>query len=689
MADSNKLPIQRLTLYKHGVGFVERSGTVQQSEVQLVFRQTEVNDALKSLLVLDRQGGQVRGIHYETPGLNSGRENLINLTADHSLLDLLRSLRGRLVRLTIGEDTSQQEYSGQLLGVEVDAKEPLTKSQVALLLGQDKADSNQVVNLPLQQLRSVVLLEERSGQDLRFFLDSSRNDEAHRTVTLQLDNQDAQAAHELAVSYLIPCPTWRVSYRLIAELEAVEGEAEAAVTPTEPRSPATPQDLKGTLLLQGWGLFDNRLEEDLEDVQVRLVAGQPISFIYDLTSSRIPDRPIVQDTARIAAGPVEFEASLDAFGSAYPAPEPTGGQRFGVLSKRESAAAPMMAGRAATAAKPSMQKEQRAAVTTNATGSNLGELFQYIVTKPVTVKRGESALVPILNNTLPYRHELLYNAQKMPQHPVATMRFKNTTSLVLERGPITVIEDDEYRGEAMIPFTPAEGEVYLAYAVELGIKVSEEASYSNETTGIEIKNATLFFNQIYTTRTTYQIENNLSQPRVVTIEKPDNSGYQLAPTTPKPAEQTAEFYRWKISCPSKQRTVFVVEERMLNWYNEQVTQQDYARLNEYLRNNWLDAQTIAKLQEILLEQNTISQNSQEIQTIEVERGDLYLRQEQLRQNLTVLATSGEEAQLRRRVFEQLSNTEARLNAIDQRIDALKVDNKQRQSKLTQLIAKLG
>src|SRR6185295_13704040 len=98
----------------------------------------------------------------------------------------------------------------------------------------------------------------------------------------------SEGAHDLAVSYLVPSPTWRVSYRLVAE-------AEAASPAADKKDGAAPAPKQGKLLLQGWGLFDNRLEEDLEDVQVTLVAGQPISFIYDLAASRIPHRPTVQD----------------------------------------------------------------------------------------------------------------------------------------------------------------------------------------------------------------------------------------------------------------------------------------------------------------------------------------------------------------------------------------------------------
>ena len=102
MASEMTLPIRRLTLYKHGVGFVERQGPISGEEVQLAFRADEVNDALKSLLVLDRRAGRCCGIHYETPADQDARlaESRITLSADHSLLDLLRSLRGWQVTLT-------------------------------------------------------------------------------------------------------------------------------------------------------------------------------------------------------------------------------------------------------------------------------------------------------------------------------------------------------------------------------------------------------------------------------------------------------------------------------------------------------------------------------------------------------------------------------------------------------------
>ena len=665
MANETSLPIRRLTLYKHGVGFVERQGTMTGEEVQLVFRADEVNDALKSLLVVDRSGGQIMGIHYQTPADQEARlaESPIKLSPDHSLLDLLRSLRGWSVRLVLGGGTQGQERQGRLLGVEGADDSPVRRALVALL--EDK--SGAVAVLPLNEVRQIFLLEERAGQDLRYFLDTSRSEEAHRPVTVRL----SPGEHDLSVSYLVPSPTWRVSYRLVAESEPAEAGT-------------APPSRTGKLLLQGWGLFDNRLEEDLENVRVTLVAGQPISVIYDLAASRIPERPVVQDAARVAAGPVEFEGAMG--GGRMVADEAPGGARMRkAMAYGAAAPAPAMMMAEATSQAPSI--DALAQQGAGATGGDLGELFQYQVVAPVTVKRGASALVPILSSQLSYRRELLYNQQKMPEHPVAAFRFTNETGLVLERGPVTVLEDGDYHGEAMVGFTKEGGEVYLAFSVELGVKVTQDSSTRTETVGIQIDKALLWVKQATTTATTYRIENNLATAQLVTIEHPIWSGYDLVDTR-APDAQTSDFYRWAVPCAPRGVTTFTVSQRIFNWQQQQLLDQSYDALRQYLSSRWLDEPTLQRIDALLVERQKIADNTEEINTLQTERSQIYEREEQLRKNMAALATSGDEAVLRKQVFTQLQASEDRLTAIDTRVAALTEENKQRQATIDADLEKL-
>src|SRR4051794_17778273 len=62
-----ELPIKQVTLYKHGIGFFERDGSVPAGdEARLDFRNTDMNDILKSLTVNDSSGKRVLGIRYDS-----------------------------------------------------------------------------------------------------------------------------------------------------------------------------------------------------------------------------------------------------------------------------------------------------------------------------------------------------------------------------------------------------------------------------------------------------------------------------------------------------------------------------------------------------------------------------------------------------------------------------------------------
>ncbi len=389
------LPITRITLYKHGVGFFERRAKLSGEEVELSFRVESMNDLLKSLVAIDWGGGQVLGIDYATP--KSREERLagctIRMENDRSLRDLLVGLRGRRVQLILDQG---EQVVGTLLGLdEVGERHPLATSLVSLLL--DK--SNQVQTVGLGRVQGVEILDDQGVSDLRFFLGTTLSKEDYRQVTIRL----SPGEHDLSVSYIAPAPTWRVSYRLVADRKASESHSHA--------------------LLQGWGIFDNRLEEDLRDISLSLVAGMPISFVYDLYKPFTPKRPVVEEQARTAVGPVEFAA---------------GGMAAGEDLALEDAAespSPVAAGLGDIM---SEAVEKTAPVTTK--GESLGELFQYVIGTPVTVGRGQSAMVPIVSVDLGYRRDLLYNGAKMPNHPVATLRLNNHVNNHLKFPPLSSSE---------------------------------------------------------------------------------------------------------------------------------------------------------------------------------------------------------------------------------------------------------
>ncbi len=61
------LPVKRIVLYKHGIGFFERQGVVGAGqEMRLDFLGSDMNDVLKSLTVSDLAGGHINAIRYDS-----------------------------------------------------------------------------------------------------------------------------------------------------------------------------------------------------------------------------------------------------------------------------------------------------------------------------------------------------------------------------------------------------------------------------------------------------------------------------------------------------------------------------------------------------------------------------------------------------------------------------------------------
>ena len=68
--DSANLPIKRVVLYKNGVGYFEHLGRIlNNQQVTIAFTSAQLNDVLKSLTVLDLNGGRITGVAYGSAAL--------------------------------------------------------------------------------------------------------------------------------------------------------------------------------------------------------------------------------------------------------------------------------------------------------------------------------------------------------------------------------------------------------------------------------------------------------------------------------------------------------------------------------------------------------------------------------------------------------------------------------------------
>ncbi len=673
-----QLPIRQLTLYKQGIGYFNRRGLVDGHIVSLVIPREGTNDALKSLNVIVHQGGQVLSVDYETPEDKSKllAELPVKLGGQSSLTDLFTSLRGSRITLHL-EDS--QTATGRIVGVQAsDGSEP---SHYVVLQSDEPLDSSaaSIQVLSLAQTRGVSLLDDRAAADVSFFLDVSQKEQTRTALTLRLP----KGQHDLEIGYLAPSPIWRVSYRIVGDGQNAR--------------------------LLAWGLFDNSLDEDLEDVSLTLVSGRPISFVYGLYESRIPGRPQVSDDPAsgesVSTDPRVGEAlatishdlrsplsTIMGYAELLP--------RTGVLSKEQQkfvqsiqSSAKQMNGlisnlldmfRLHTKTDEPEEKVQASLYSSGPLG-NLkvsssyflpllvgnaeAQFMTYEVKSPISVARGQSAMVPIIDATVSYRPLCVYNGDKMPNHPLLVWRLQNSTGLALEQGPVTIIEDGRYLGEGLMRFSGAGDDIQIPYALEFGILISEASEWGDKTLWaleFDADKRKAMVSRAQIAEHTYTLSSRVDHEITVYIERRDPSRGDYV-EMPDPELTMAGHSRWPVTVPPKGESSFTVRIREIFEEEEEAEGWEPEFLEELRDGGILPDPQYATLQDLFDQQLTAADALDEIKLLEEEYKQIGSRQEQLRKNLDVLGGSEREVAIRSRVLDDLETSEDRRREIEARL----------------------
>jgi hypothetical protein len=627
------LNIARLTLYKHGLGFFERAGEAQASFV-LDFPRRAMDDVLKSLTVIPAGGAVIQSVAFETPPDRNPEAQKQPLVFDTQtpVSSMIAAFAGRRVMVLVGD----RRVEGELIGLEREDEEHLERALLAVL------SPTGVKLIPLAQVNQLSLLEDSAQADLSFAMEAQRRDLDRSQARITLSGPAS-----LRVSYIAPAPAWRVSYRVLTE--PIDGPNNGPSNGPN-NGPAEGSEARN-VLVQGWGLFDNTLEEDLENIDLTLTAGMPVSFRYALHEPNTPQRPYMQDEARTVSAPMEFAA-------------------MGGVAESAEAAYPLRMAPAGAPAPRSRKARSQISLAdldesapAQASGEARGALFAYRISNPVSVRRGESGMVPILTVQAVGQRELLYSRRNNAEHPAASIRFVNTDA-TLERGPATVLDDGEYSGEAIVPFTTPGSEVILAFAVELGVTVSVHTQTREQTTKVRLRDSSLFIDVLQYFDTTYAIDSQLADSCVVTIEHDMQYNYTLETAA---LESTATQARFKVSVPVRTTTEFVVTERQVTSRYEDVRGIDGHHLQKYLSANLLEKSTFDALSVVLSRQAEIASLERETHENDAERHRLRERLEDVRANIGSLDTSLD-SELRKRFIGQLSSIEDRLQALEVRDD---------------------
>ena len=89
-----------------------------------------------------------------------------------------------------------------------------------------------------------------------------------------------------------------------------------------------------------------------------------------------------------------------------------------------------------------------ASVEAAAAAGALGELFEYKLKQPVTVRRNQSAMVPVVQHDVAVERVSLWSAARGVAQPLRAVWLTNDTGLTLDGGSLTLVEGGAFAGKA-------------------------------------------------------------------------------------------------------------------------------------------------------------------------------------------------------------------------------------------------
>jgi len=272
---------------------------------------------------------------------------------------------------------------------------------------------------------------------------------------------------------------------------------------------------------------------------------------------------------------------------------------------------------------------------------DLSTLSFYKLSAPVTVKRAQSALIPILKSNLAVQHVYLFNKALCGGNPLCSVLFENTTGLTLEGGSIVFSMGDNYLGEASFETMKPKGETLLPYAVALNTEVNIDQNVSKlPVKRTAVKDGEIIFYNDRKQRTIYTF-NHLSKAKAnVFMDHAFLEGWELVETT-EPIDINDRYYRFNFNLPEKEKEkevkiIFNVTEKTQDSESKTLVSCTAEDTNKWLEKGVISKDIHASILKIKQMQAESAAINKAIYAQEQEIRDTKDNQERYRKNINVV-----------------------------------------------------
>ena len=297
-----------------------------------------------------------------------------------------------------------------------------------------------------------------------------------------------------------------------------------------------------------------------------------------------------------------------------------------------------------------------------------GELFSYESKGAVSIKRGQAALVPILLESLEGGERILYWRQDLSRHPQHAFQLKNSSTLTLERGPVTVFEGSTCQGESLLQEVLRPGmTAMLPYAIDSATEVLAERTIDDQpVTKTTLVRGVLTFERTRVHETRYTLRERAGHARVVYLDHPRAPGTELAPAV-VPAETLPGHHRFRVALAAGATATLVVREQQPTQAQVRVQNVGLDQLRLVLQQPTLSEAARGRLADVVRLMGERAQATADHEAARAERDQTARDQERTRKTLEAFRNDPKERALREGYLKRLVESDQKIDALDERI----------------------
>lgn len=331
-------------------------------------------------------------------------------------------------------------------------------------------------------------------------------------------------------------------------------------------------------------------------------------------------------------------------------------------------------------------EEARAMAEAAASGQELGDLFEYKLKDKVTLKKNQSALVPVAQTEIEAEKVSLWNGTSGSGRPLRGLWLKNTSSLTLDGGSFSVLENEVFAGEGLTdPIKPGERRL-LSYATDLGLLMdAQHSSQPQRVTMAKISKGTLTQVSLLQERTLYTVRNQDSAARVLVIEHPARAEWSLAKGAKEPEEKAPGMYRFRLEVAAKSTATLPVDEIRTLSTRYAVADLDPDQVELFIKQGTITGEMAQALKRVTEQKAVVAKLEQEMEDRQKDIDRIVEDQSRLRENMKALRGSAEEKALLQRYTKQLDDQETQLETLRKKIRDTEAERDKANEELQKMI----